>query len=182
MAEMNLYDLSVGPNERYDLAIFAGVLYHLRFPFLGLKLVADTVKLGGTMILETALLVTHHRFPFLYCPRPEDSPYEASSVTFYNHLALTAALESVGFVNSRCTSVIASSEGKVFTTKSWEEFLENHSSVASSDEILIGRGVYICERAHQDHDTALKRYWYGTHNINSKSEVRAAFSANLPAS
>jgi 2-polyprenyl-3-methyl-5-hydroxy-6-metoxy-1,4-benzoquinol methylase len=123
MAQMNLYDLDVRPDDRYDLAIFSGVLYHLRFPFYGLKRIADAVKPGGLMILETAILLSPHRYPFLYCPRPEDSPYEPTSVTFFNHLGLIAAVESVGFANTTCSSVIADVNGKIHRSSSWDEFI-----------------------------------------------------------
>jgi len=37
--------------ERFDLVLFMGVLYHLRYPLLGLDLVADRV--AGTLVLQT---------------------------------------------------------------------------------------------------------------------------------
>jgi SAM-dependent methyltransferase len=175
MENINLYDLEVSPAERYDLAIFAGVLYHLRFPFYGLKSVADAVRPGGLMIVETALLLTHHRYPFLYCPRPEDSPYEPTSVTFFNHRALVVAVESVGFTDTRCTSVIASVDTSVQGTASWEEFMTLHQSMIGSDEIKVGRGTYICRKRQDDGPSALANYWYGSHDLNSAAEANKAF-------
>jgi SAM-dependent methyltransferase len=52
MEKHNLYDFAVPSNNRFDLVIFAGVLYHLRFPFLGLKRIADALKPGGRAIIE----------------------------------------------------------------------------------------------------------------------------------
>lgn len=40
---MQVYDLAHTP-ERYDLVLFMGVLYHLRYPMLGLDIVAQKVK------------------------------------------------------------------------------------------------------------------------------------------
>jgi tRNA (mo5U34)-methyltransferase len=47
---MHVYDL-VDSGERFDLILFLGVLYHLRYPQLALDLLADLV--GGQMIVQT---------------------------------------------------------------------------------------------------------------------------------
>jgi len=174
MEQMNLYDLRVAPDQRYDAAIFAGLLYHLRFPFYGLKIVANAIKPDGFMILETALLLSHNSYPFLYCPRPEDSPYEPTSVTFFNHLALIAAIESVGFSKATCTSVI----GGNMEYRSWESFVAEQPTIASSDKIVIGRGTYVCRRRESDDQSALENYWFGFHNLNSDSNANRVFIEN----
>ncbi len=48
--EMQVYDLAATP-ETYDLVLFMGVLYHLRYPLLGLDIVAR--KVGRRMIFQT---------------------------------------------------------------------------------------------------------------------------------
>jgi len=48
--EMQVYDLAALP-ERYDLVLFMGVLYHLRYPLLGLDIVAR--KVGRRLIFQT---------------------------------------------------------------------------------------------------------------------------------
>ncbi len=48
--EMQVYDLAATP-EKYDLVLFMGVLYHLRYPLLGLDIVAR--KVGRRMIFQT---------------------------------------------------------------------------------------------------------------------------------
>jgi tRNA (mo5U34)-methyltransferase len=47
---MQVYDLVDTP-ERFDVTLFLGVLYHLRYPLLALDLVAE--RTGGTLILQT---------------------------------------------------------------------------------------------------------------------------------
>ncbi len=47
---MAVYDLA-GTDERFDLVLFMGVLYHLRYPMLGLDLVTE--KVGRLMIFQT---------------------------------------------------------------------------------------------------------------------------------
>ena len=48
--EMQVYDLAASP-EGYDLVLFMGVLYHLRYPLLGLDIVARRVR--RRMIFQT---------------------------------------------------------------------------------------------------------------------------------
>jgi tRNA (mo5U34)-methyltransferase len=50
---LGVYELpSLG--ETFDLVLFMGVLYHLRYPLLGLDLVAERVR--GTLVLQTLTL------------------------------------------------------------------------------------------------------------------------------
>lgn len=81
----------------FDVAIFAGVLYHLRYPMLGLKQVYDLLKPGGVLLLETAFIEEFDDLPVLFCPIGDFSPYEPSSVTFFNREGLRQSLLSLGF-------------------------------------------------------------------------------------
>ncbi|HET9198424.1 MAG TPA: TIGR04290 family methyltransferase [Solirubrobacterales bacterium] len=49
----SVYDLAA-IEERFDVVLFMGVLYHLRYPLLALDLVAE--KVGGTLVLQTLTL------------------------------------------------------------------------------------------------------------------------------
>jgi 2-polyprenyl-3-methyl-5-hydroxy-6-metoxy-1,4-benzoquinol methylase len=52
---LSLFDLEVPEfQDRFDLVLFSGVIYHLTDPVLGLRLVFDTLHDGGTCLLETA--------------------------------------------------------------------------------------------------------------------------------
>src|SRR5262245_35918551 len=55
MAQMNLYDLKPSDFGRFDVVIFAGVLYHLRYPFWGLKAIRECLNPEGDLIIETAI-------------------------------------------------------------------------------------------------------------------------------
>src|SRR5262249_7329636 len=96
MHELNVYDLLPTTFGKFDVVIFSGVLYHLRYPFWGLKLVRDVVKDGGTLLLETAVYVDDNKYPLLFCPVGAESPYEPTSCTFFNTKALTDTLYSLG--------------------------------------------------------------------------------------
>ncbi|HET7599154.1 MAG TPA: TIGR04290 family methyltransferase [Gemmatimonadales bacterium] len=60
---MQVYDLA-GESERYDLVLFMGVLYHLRYPLLGLDIVARVVRrllvFQTLMIPEDARVAAEH--------------------------------------------------------------------------------------------------------------------------
>src|SRR5207248_2277403 len=68
MYELNLFDLRPETFGRFDVVIFPGVLYHLRYPFWALKLVRDVMAEGGTLVLETAVYADDNRLPLLLCP------------------------------------------------------------------------------------------------------------------
>lgn len=50
---VNLYDLDV-PGEKYDVAYFPGVVYHLSDPVLGLRKLFNSVVDGGVCLVESA--------------------------------------------------------------------------------------------------------------------------------
>ncbi len=50
LRQMDVYDLA-RMSETFDVVLFLGVLYHLRYPLLGLDLVAEKVR--GTLVLQT---------------------------------------------------------------------------------------------------------------------------------
>lgn len=95
----NLLDLRRSEIGQFDIVIFPGVLYHLRYPFWSLKIVRDLLVEGGLLILETAVIVDDDRHAMLWCPSPADSPYTgrgANSCSFFNSKALREALASLG--------------------------------------------------------------------------------------
>jgi len=143
--------------------IFAGVLYHLRFPVLGLKRIADAMAPGGTLIIETGMLLSFLKHPFIFTPPPEESPYDPTSVTFFNERALIATLESLGLSKVKCRSVLAPSMDRyedMEAFKASKEFAD-----AGPEQILIGRATYVCQRTEEKAD--LNSYWYGVHKLNT---------------
>ena len=79
MVELNLFDLSPERFGKFDVIIFAGVLYHLRYPFWALRIIRDMLVEGGVLVLETACFQSSDRSPMVYCPVGEESPYEPTS-------------------------------------------------------------------------------------------------------
>ena len=49
-------------------------------------------------MIETAVFLEHQDLPLLYCPIDDESPYEPTSVSFFNIKGLTDTLSSLGIV------------------------------------------------------------------------------------
>lgn len=96
MHEQNLFDLSEESYGKFDTIIFAGVLYHLRYPFWALKILRDLLTDRGRIIIETGVMLNDPDFPLLFCPTEGDSPYEPTSVTFFNPKGLRDTLATLG--------------------------------------------------------------------------------------
>jgi SAM-dependent methyltransferase len=96
MYELNLYDLTLKFGT-FDIILCFGVLYHLRYPVWGLKKLVDCLADGGSLLIESGMLVDprYEGVEFLYCPF-EDSPYESTSCTFFNRKGLETTMRSLG--------------------------------------------------------------------------------------
>ena len=151
MHGLNVYDLTPQRFGTFDVVICSGVLYHLRYPFWGLKRVKDVLRDDGVLVLETATLVDDNRHALLYCPVGDESPYEPTSCTFFNLKGLRDSLFSLGLVVRRVGSLC------------------RHELVDTRDRAvpLIERNTLVCAPAPQVLDAPVTRYWEGTHDINS---------------
>ncbi|HEY9707285.1 MAG TPA: DUF1698 domain-containing protein, partial [Oculatellaceae cyanobacterium] len=99
MYELNVVDLKPETFGMFDVVIFPGVLYHLRYPFWILKRIKDVLCEGGQLIIETAVLVDDNKQPILLCPIGSEGPYhEATSCTFFNIKGLTDTLTTLDLV------------------------------------------------------------------------------------
>jgi SAM-dependent methyltransferase len=97
MLQQNLYDLKAQELGFFDVILFAGVLYHLRYPFWGLKVLRDMMKSGGELLIETAIWRDDPNNAMLFCPIKNDSPYDRTSCTFFNEKGLIDTLKSLNF-------------------------------------------------------------------------------------
>ena len=134
---------------------------------------------GGTLLIETALMLNHHQHPFVY-PAPANSPYEPTSVTFFNHRALIDTLECMAFEDVECRAIISPHSGHP-RYKSWDTFCASSDpSHSRTEDIAIGRGTYLCRRSpdHASERTeGLSRYWFGTseENVQTAAKLRGMF-------
>ncbi len=98
MRRLNLYDLDPAAQPPYDVIMFFGVLYHLRYPFWGLKRLVDCLAPRGELLIESGMLVdtpATGESELLFCP-VDTSPYEPTSCTFFNRRGLETSLRSLG--------------------------------------------------------------------------------------
>jgi|TARA_B100001964_G_scaffold229807_1_gene282555 2-polyprenyl-3-methyl-5-hydroxy-6-metoxy-1,4-benzoquinol methylase len=98
MYEKNLFDLTPELYGLFDIVLFPGTLYHLRYPFWALKILRNILKPEGLILLETAISYDHSNHSMLYCPVKNDSPYDPTSVSFFNEKGIIDTLNSMEFV------------------------------------------------------------------------------------
>lgn len=154
MVEMNLYDLKPDTFGLFDVIIFPGVLYHLRYPFWGLKVIRDVMNVGGHLLIETATWRGHPNKAMLFCPTGEESPYEPTSCTFFNRKGLSDTLESLGFEMVSAEYVRRSALRKALA------FVRRRG-------MTITRAVFHATLSGRDKDVSVKRYWDETHEYHS---------------
>ena len=172
MHELNLLDLRPRTFGTFDVVIFAGVLYHLRYPFYGLKIVRDVLKDGGALVLETAIFEDENRLALMYCPVGSENPFDPTSTTFFNLKGLMDTLLSLGFqpyeVELQGGSVLR------VTTSGDATVVPPHPSVSdpvrrikSPEDVTIDRVALVARTAAALRNPKLDRYWEGTHDLHT---------------
>ncbi len=167
MEERNLYGLTPEMFGPFDIVICPGVLYHLRFPFLGLKRMWDVLKDGGYLVLETAIWADDSPLALLHCPVGRESPYEPTSCTFFNPKGLIDSLKSLGFRVQSASSL----ERHIDRMRQPREKLRRwwRAVRGRRPRLDIDRMVLVCRRLAVDPAIAdaLMQYWYGLHQIHT---------------
>ena len=188
MQGMNLYDLTPATFGKFDVIVFAGVLYHLRYPVHALKLIKDLLNDGGTLLLETAILPAWERYQMLYCPTEADSPYEPTSVTFFNGNGMRSTLSSLGYEllssdrlygsRIRSTKGAGARQLMIAATLAVQRVVPGlvHRALG---RFAIDRGVFVCRSGRAD--PALQAYWDLTHESHTVRDPWAAASGERPA-
>jgi SAM-dependent methyltransferase len=162
MIQMNLLDLTPERHGRFDIVLCCGVLYHLRYPFWGLRALASVVEDGGLLVLETGMLVDDNTRPLLYCPTGAESPYEHTSPTFFNEKGLQDTLATLGLT---LESVAYHKPLPYTRARRWKDGIR--LALGKPPITRINRAVLQC-RKHDDLSSPLLRaYWDGTHEIHT---------------
>jgi SAM-dependent methyltransferase len=154
MYELNLYDLRPDTFGPFDVVLFPGVLYHLRYPVWALKLIRDVLVPGGLLVLETAVFVDDNRQALLFCPVGEESPYEPTSCTFFNLKGLTDTLSSLGL--------------QVHTVECLFNFRPPPAGgdPSAKQPPAIDRATLVCSFTPATQNRKVTAYWDGTHRIH----------------
>ncbi len=141
------------PSPPYDVIVCYGVLYHLRYPYRGLRRLVDCLAIGGELLLETAMLIDTPETELselLYCP-VENSPYEATSCTFFNRRALETTMRWWGV-----------------------EMIEHRVQPGSVCNSKVGpfsverRYMRFRKRELADHERGMALYWDGLHDYHTE--------------
>ncbi|MDJ0975041.1 MAG: class I SAM-dependent methyltransferase [Planctomycetota bacterium] len=159
MHEMNVNDLTPETFGPFDVVLFLGVLYHLRYPFWSLQRIVDVMEPGGRLMIESGMLATEawEDETLLFCPTDE-SPYEFTSCTFFNRKGLVTTLESMGLECLHAASM------------EWSQTTPAPSGARVERQFLVFRKV-----AEGPPIDAVNTYWRGVHGaLDIHSCVRKA--------
>ncbi|HYX24348.1 MAG TPA: TIGR04290 family methyltransferase [Thermoanaerobaculia bacterium] len=148
--QMQVYDLAATP-EQWDLVLFMGVLYHLRYPLLGLDVVARKVR--RRMIFQTLTMPGEE-----VCEPPADLPIDERDAM------LAPGWPKMAFIERRLAH----------DPTNW--WAPNHAAVEAmlrSAGLAVlerpGHEIYVCEPAPPQEETA-----------GIEAELRVATGRPLP--
>ena len=179
MFNLNLYDLTPEKFGKFDVVIFAGVLYHLRYPFWALKLIRNVTADKGHIIIETGILDYGEKHALLHCPIGAESPYEPTSITFFNIKGLHDTLKSLG---------VTVKEVHLLKARTWwrkfqlfllrilpkaliKLFIKNKENqkyrVFPGQGLPANRATLICSVINENVNQQPVQYWDGTHHYHS---------------
>jgi 2-polyprenyl-3-methyl-5-hydroxy-6-metoxy-1,4-benzoquinol methylase len=172
MVQMNLYDLKPDSFGLFDVVIFPGVLYHLRYPFWGLRAIRDVLRVGGHLLIETPIWEGEHSKAMLFCPIGKESPYESTSCTFFNEKGLVDTLISMGF------ETVAIEFLKKKDPRSIRSRVKTHIETRVKIHLSMGhrppkrtvtRCVFHSIFRGYDKDSFVMQYWEGIHHLYAES-------------
>jgi Ribosomal protein L11 methylase len=170
MEQLNIYDLKPETFGLFDVVIFPGVLYHLRFPFLGLRAIRDVMKPGGHLVTETPIFEGQRNNAMLFCPTGEESPYEPTSCTFFNEKGLSDTLQSFGFTTKSIEYLALEHDSKLRRLgRQIDLLIQTCLSSGNRPPIKrVTRAVFHSTFTGFNKDSSLTQYWEGTHNIHTR--------------
>ena len=174
MHRMNVFDLTPESFGLFDVIIFPGVLYHLRYPFWSLKIIRSVLREGGHLVVETGIWEGEPNNAMLFCPTGSDSPYEATSCTFFNMKGLTDTLESLGF-QTLGTEMLPSSPERATLRSFVRGFLRSVKTSWGGEPPppinRINRGVVLSKFVGVSKDDYATKYWERLHDSHTEGYV-----------
>jgi 2-polyprenyl-3-methyl-5-hydroxy-6-metoxy-1,4-benzoquinol methylase len=167
MEQRNLYDVTPSTYGKFDVVIFPGVLYHLRYPFWGLRAIRDVINVGGHLITETAIFESQLHHALLFCPIGEESPYEATSPTIFNEKGLRDSLTSLGFETQSVAYARSGKPLSAFRRRAGIR-LRTFISLGKLPAIKPTRAVFVSRFSGFDADSFVNKYFEGTHDFHTR--------------
>lgn len=171
MYEMNLLDVTPQSFGAFDVILFFGVLYHLRYPVWGLKKLVDCLHHGGALLIESGMLVDprYETADFIYCP-VEDSPYEPSSCTFFNRKGLDTTMRSLGCEAGGCKTLGEDVGGgkRLGLAELVKGSLQRFKTGRHAAAPQVNRQFLTYRKNGPTKDVDLARYWDGLHDFHSE--------------
>ncbi len=173
MLEMNLYDLSPERLGLFDVVLFPGVLYHLRYPIWGLKKILSVLRDDGQLIVETGILDGLEDHAFMYCPIGSASPYEPTSITFFNVKGLTDTLYSLGatvrevlFLEPRAVPEMALADDASSQRSRLSSTSHLSDRAVLPEKMPINRATFLCDVTRNVVNPAIAAYWDLKHSMH----------------
>ena len=179
MRQLNLYDLKPDTFGLFDIIVFPGVLYHLRYPFWGLKVIRDVMKVGGHLLIETAIWHGEPEKSCVVCPLGHEGPYDSdpTSCTFFNEKGLVDTMKSLGFETVNIEYLTKSTENRAgarpikgFVRQKIKEIIKNMllKKGFTKSNLWTDRCVFHLIYRGYDQDSWDSRYWEKTHDVHTK--------------
>ena len=161
MHEMNLFDLNEKSFGKFDVIIFPGTLYHLRYPFQALKIITNILKEDGILLIETAILQESFDRAILYCPINEDGPFGSTSCTFFNPKGLIDTLTSMGVETINYSLSFKVNKLKIFIKSFLRIFFKKN--FLDKNLTTVCRGLFICKKKTKLINENDSKYWDSVH-------------------
>ena len=184
MYQKNLYEITANDYGKFDIIIFVGVLYHLRYPFYSFKKIKDILNNNGKLVLETGIYLDNNKRSILYCPIENDSEFEKTSCTFFNVKGLNDSLRSMGIeveeykiyphkIKFRKLKNIIKFILKLFFRKKYvfgikTDTLGKYDQHIGSKIGPITRGIFVCKINNGIIKEYASNYWDKIHSFHSR--------------
>jgi 2-polyprenyl-3-methyl-5-hydroxy-6-metoxy-1,4-benzoquinol methylase len=171
MSEINVYDLTYKSFGKFDIIIFPGVLYHLRYPFWALKVIREVLNEGGYLITETPIWRAEKKNAILFCPIEGASPYEPTSCTFFNEKGMVDTLKSIGFKTINIEYVPVAHPIKR-AIRNFKAYLRTVLARGNRPPIRrVERCAFLSQYLGVDMNSEIMKYWEDIHKIHSGGHV-----------
>jgi 2-polyprenyl-3-methyl-5-hydroxy-6-metoxy-1,4-benzoquinol methylase len=164
MYELNILDLKPETFGLFDVVIFSGVLYHLRYPFWSLKLIKDVLREGGQIIIETAVFMDENPRAMLFCPIGSESPYEDTSCTFFNMKGLIDTLSTLDLAIQKTELLYTQ---PMLNSKNLLSIIKSRLKSLKPVKPYINRATLVCYKKTQPDNKQTKEYWDSTHKLET---------------